>query len=493
VSGRRLDRAAAIGVGVLIVTLTFLPLIVGSGGAAQEDSAEFAGDGGRLATFLLFENLGFEPELWTEAPGLLPRGDHVVWAARVPRSLQYRFAGGDWVGSGPDVGPEPDESEEESEPGEGEQAADPLEIPFILHNLNNYGDFVREGGTLVLPGGDETVRALSDSLGLEELDGLGALSGDSVELERLMWGLEELAFVDTIRLLEEPDPELFAEELALTEDGRWFALAVPVGAGRVVLLADDSFLDNPEKQGFLEPPPRGIAAADHALLATRLMEELDRGGRLFFDEYALGRWMPGSAVGLAASGRRGTLTLQLLLFLLVLAWSAMWVREFPRDPEGLARLSPLSRARAQAALLRRAGRFDLLAGMLRRGTLRRLCAIARVRDQGEPTVESEGGSAEAGAWRKWADERLDAVLAAAGAENERARYAGQLFGPEPRVVAELDELTSALEALERHLAAGLGAGSLRAGSSLAGSSPEGTPDKPRRPRDDSGIVAGRAP
>jgi len=498
VSARRFDRAAAIGVGVLVVTLTVVASFVGSGGGAGEGSAEFEGDEGRLALFLLFERLGLEPELWNEAPGLLPRGDHVLWLAEIPRSLQHRFVGDEWIGYGPpevadeapeaadeapeaaDEAPEAaDETPEAADEGfDGDQnhiAAAPREVPFVLHDLTQYGDFVREGGTLVLPAGEETARALTETLGLAELEGLGALDGDRVQLERLFRGVEELAFDDSVRLLKEPAAESLAEELVMTEDGGWFALAVAVGAGRVVLLADDGFLDNPAMQGFLKPPPRGLVAADHALLAARLFEELDRGGRLLFDEYALGRWVPDSAVGLASTGRRGILTLQLVLFLLLLAWSAIWVREFPRDPEGLARLSPLSRARAQASLLGRARRWDLLAGMLRRGSLRRLCELARIRAVGEPQAGDE-------AWKEWAEKQLDSVLGAAGAEDERVRCTRLIFGPPPRGADELDQLASAFDALERDLGSRIG-GSGRAGSHAGGSGP-------RRTGEVSGIVAG---
>lgn len=505
------NRAAAIVVAAVFIGLVVLALFVGGGSPQQIESAEYDGDGGRLALYLLLEELGYDPEVWKEAPGLLPAGEHILWAARVPTSLQERFAGGvdellaemeearaeerkhsaeedQEARDAQGLDEEPDErSAEESGDESGEESgseapaapdplsenpSDPERIPFVLHDLERYADFIREGGTLILPAGKETNRFLTRTLALEELEGVGE-QGDASRPETLiMAGGEELRFADRVSLLE-PDPEAWTEELVLAPDGELFALAVPVGAGRVVLLADDQFVTNPRKQGLRAVEQRGIAEADHGLLAVRLIEELDRGGRLMFDEYALGRWVPDSAVGLASSGPRGILTLQLLLFLGVLAWGAAWVREFPRDPERLSRLSPLSRARAHASLLERAGRVDVLAGMLRRGWLRRLCTLVRIRGRGagEPPLGPDPKREARDAWKSWAEAQLERVLNVAGETSARDEYGRALFGAVPGTEAELETLAGTLDRLEARLRASLGdaaAGGTSGGTAVSG-------------------------
>jgi hypothetical protein len=134
---------------------------------------------------------------------------------------------------------------------------------------------------------------------------------------------------------------------------------VPVGSGQLVLLGDDSFLAN-EK----------LRERDHALFAVRLAEEFARGGRILFDEYALGLWQPRTAITLLGSEHLLLATLQIVALLLLALWRSAWAREFPRDPRPLESASPLLRARALASLLARAGRTDVLERFARDESLR---------------------------------------------------------------------------------------------------------------------------
>ena len=89
------------------------------------------------------------------------------------------------------------------------------------------------------------------------------------------------------------------------EDGPENLVAVEFdcGAGRVVLLSEDDFLDNDS-----------IGKQQHALAGVRLLEQLARGGQLYFDEYCLGNWEPESTLSLVASPRVFLLGAHLLVF-----------------------------------------------------------------------------------------------------------------------------------------------------------------------------------
>ncbi len=68
------------GVLVLAFLLQFLP----SGAGGTSGGATSTQDQGRLAAFLLIEELDLEPEVWRDAPGHLPHGDHLLLLPAAP-------------------------------------------------------------------------------------------------------------------------------------------------------------------------------------------------------------------------------------------------------------------------------------------------------------------------------------------------------------------------------------------------------------------------
>jgi hypothetical protein len=148
-------------------------------------------------------------------------------------------------------------------------------------------------------------------------------------------------------LLEKQPGESGAEALVAVE--------LPCGSGRVVLLSEDGFLDNSR-----------IGKEQHALAGVRLVEQLARGGALYFDEYCLGLWEPTSALALSASPRVFLLTAHALLLLLLFVWARSFARAFPRDPPPRATTSPLERAQALARIWKQSGRTQLAVRALRR-------------------------------------------------------------------------------------------------------------------------------
>jgi hypothetical protein len=99
---------------------------------------------------------------------------------------------------------------------------------------------------------------------------------------------------------------------------------------------------------------------------VRLVEQLGRGGQLFFDEYCLGTWEPESALALSASPRVFLLSVHALALLLLFVWAHAFARAFPRDPPPLGATSPLERAEALARVWRSSGRTQLAVRALRR-------------------------------------------------------------------------------------------------------------------------------
>lgn len=421
-SARRIDKALGLGVLVLAVLLALAPLFLASPPESVRGSASSSAEKGRLALFLLAQELGFAPEAWKEPPGRLPRGGHLLWLAGAPKSWTARQLktaaplGAEKSDSVPEL-PEPaqpDEPRAEPEPGEPappppEPSSDPDKIAaeeesptpeepardttpaaLGLQVLSNYRGFVDEGGTLVMRFDARARSFLCDGLGLEvvrdlELDKdapagprrLHTESGEELDVE---WPkasvFRELPPNGSVRAL-------WTAARSSGEREEVLAVVAPIGSGRLVLLCDDRFVDN-----------ANLRQKDHALLAVRLAEHLPSGGRLLFDEFALGLWQPKTAGGLATSPRLFLITAHLMLLLCLFVWTKVWVSTFPRDPPELARLSPLSRARARAALCQRAGRYDLLAGMLKRGSLRRWRALARLRPSPAQSSATEPVEAE---------------------------------------------------------------------------------------------------
>jgi len=313
------------GLALLLLALVVL-LFTGLGGAGGEvpGSARSAARDGRLAAYLLLVEFEHEPELWVEPPGELPPGPHQLWLARAPENFVAQ-----------------DAELPEDDPLEAARARGPA-------GLQRYREFMEQGGTLVLPATERVVSFLAEELGLdsEALVAWEPEGSRGFEIEELELGERETAAGTRVVTLSAGEERLARE--------------IPVGAGSCLLIAAGDYLDNDR-----------LGRRDNGLFLLRLAERRAAGGRLLFDEYALGLGSQESSASLAVSPRGVLLSLHLAVLLLVLCWRSAWAREFPRDPEPLDRVSPLARARALATALRRAGRIDTLGEMLRVGDGRR--------------------------------------------------------------------------------------------------------------------------
>jgi hypothetical protein len=399
-NGPSLGRRLLVGV---VIVLLALGLLLGRPGDEEflTDSVASPAPDGRRALSALFTELGLRPVAWRQAPFALPREGGLLWAA-----------GGPSLG-----GKEPEATEEESvaeEPEAGLLTADP-------RHPAHYARFVEAGGVLVLPADEQQflIGALTEALPAVE-----RIAHEASAAARLSIGGETLEVRAEAHLVvaggagEERVDILFRDE-----QGRAHTLAIDIGRGRLVLIADDGFLDN-ETLGEL----------DHALWAVRLVEVLAAGEPLLFDEYALGAWAPPGKLALAlGAGARGV-TLHLVVLLGLLLWLHAWRREFPRDPAFHARLSPLARARSAARLLERAGRFDLLAEQLRKGV-----AAQVARRAGLPRN------------LKSADERLAALAARLEARGIATPAAALAEARAVHSARDLEHLARGLEALEAAL------------------------------------------
>jgi hypothetical protein len=116
----------------------------------------------------------------------------------------------------------------------------------------------------------------------------------------------------------------------------------------------------------------------------------------------------------------------------VLGWRSAWSGPFPRDPEATLAASPLARARGFGRTLARAGRWDLLASLLRRGMLARWEARSGRRQAGEGDLEAR-------------------LAALARADDERHARLSGLFARAPGDERALAELEDDLRALEHEL------------------------------------------
>ncbi len=392
-------RTASLIVLAAVLGLALLLAILPGGGSGEERSVYSTDPDGRRAAFRLLGALGWSVEAWTRAPGLLPSDGHLLFLGGVPADpAGYGAADGDAE----------------------EQDGAPLRPPGSrrLRDPLHYLRFVEEGGTLVVPFTDEQGEFLAERLGFAEVAALETvhrrLSDDETVTVRLASG-ETLDVREAEDWFRAPDVASAFRVVAAGPDEEALIVAERVGHGTLVLLASDRFLDN----GLL-------AEADDALLLVRLVEELRPTGSILFDEYSLGGWVPESPLELALSPQTRGFTLHLLALALLGFWSVAWVRQFPRDLEPLEQLSPLDRARAHAGWIAAAGRFDLLARMLRVGVLRRLALRGGSLFQGrEPAAPEEaGGTATARARGERARFGLDAGAARA----VLAPFAGRLGG-----------------------------------------------------------------
>lgn len=321
--------AALLALGLM---LAFLP---GGSDTGPRSALSTQGDG-RRGLLLLCQELGFEAAVWSAAPGDLAPPPATLLLPRIPQGPAW------------------------TRPESGAPPSD--------RAVEHYVNFVEQGGVLVLRLDVETEAFLREELGLSALADLeierGELGGESERL-RLASGEElAVAWKSYAWFADVPDGSGL-EVVAAFQDGGALVLSCELGRGRLLVLAGDEFLEN-----------RLIGAADHGLLAVRLLESVHRGGPLLFDEYALGSWDPPSALALAFRSRVLAFTLHLLALSALLLWMACAPRAFPRDPTERSGLSARARASAFASLLEREGRWHLLARMLQAGVLRRVGRMA---------------------------------------------------------------------------------------------------------------------
>jgi hypothetical protein len=331
----------------LVVLLVVVGLAFVARGLREEppphagSAASTRGDG-RRGFFLLLQELGFAPQEWRSAPGKLPRGEHLLWMPARPRSWTPAEGGGSGVGA-PGLLPE--------------------------HGLEHYRSFVEQGGTLIAPFDEEMLEFLRDDLELPGVEGLQLAQAGARETRRVrLESGEELELViDPARALRPFQAGSSARELWVLENQpggngpeALEAVELPFGAGRVVLLGEDGFLDNER-----------LRDAQHALAGVRLVEQLARGGQVLFDEYCLGLWEPQSAFSLSASPPVFLFSAHALALLVLFVWARSFARAFPRDPPPLAVASPLERAEALARLWKSGGRQRLAARALGRAATAR--------------------------------------------------------------------------------------------------------------------------
>jgi hypothetical protein len=395
----RLGLAAGAALLVFVgVLLTVLP----SRSEAREHSVFSFEPAGLRALYLLCEELGFPVEPWSEAPGHLDGRGALLVLTELPE------------------GPP---SEPMRASGKSEEDAAPRRSRALAH----YRHFVEEGGTLLALGiAPEGLDFLRDDLGLGGLAGVSVEEFVSPGVEVLLAGGERIPLRG---MLEVARRLCLSEEgmtvLARAGDGSPVAVSCPSGAGRVALtMLPADWLENEALAG----------QGDTALVFVRLLEALAPFERVLFDEYALGGWRPVALEALAFSPRLAWLSGHLLLLLLVLGWRSAWSGPFPRDPGSSLAASPLARARGFGRTLARAGRWDLLARLLRRGLLARFEARAgRRAPAGEPDLAA----------------RLRAL--ARGDRSRHARLTELFVERAPADERELAALEADLRALELEL------------------------------------------
>jgi hypothetical protein len=335
---RRIEGWFSLCVLLLVIGLAFVAQGLREDPKAPAHSVTSTAGNGRRGFFLLLQELGFAPLEWRRAPAELPRGEDLLWLPERPQPWKPK--------------------EESKEP------AGKAPIPLPGHGLEHYRRFVEEGGTLVAPFSKEMLGFLTEDLGLPGAQALALLHGGSREARRVRLDTGEALELELdsgkgLRPLPDGSPgrELWMLENQAGSTGPESLVAVefPLGAGRVVLLSEDGFLDN-----------GAIGKSQHALAGVRLLERLSRGGKLLFDEYCLGVFEPESALALSASPRIFLLSLHVLALLVFFVWAHSFARAFPRDPPPRAKASPLERAEALARTWKSAGRQRIGARALRR-------------------------------------------------------------------------------------------------------------------------------
>lgn len=358
--------------GGVVLMLVVLPIVLTTGARSGSERAGSIGSTdpeGRRAFALLLGRTGVSAEGWRQVPAALPRGAHGVWHA------QGDGRDTDFVEMLDEDEPEVDESSEDETTGEeSDSDTDSKDsgLPSVgMHAPEHYTMFLESGGTLFVEG-RSGIDFLRDDLELEDAAGLelAVLEDDGPRRIRLASG--EVLEIDADLGFAPLDPSSSARDIAVVIDpddaGEMpYAIEIPVGAGRVIVIADPRPLDNV-----------AIGEFDHALLAVRLAEIVPPGGRLLFDEYALGLWQPEGMVSVAMRPNVVLATLHAVLLVLVWSWMRAMPRAFPRDPEPLDSFSPVLRARAQARMFERARRPEMLAPAARAAGFDRIARILRL-------------------------------------------------------------------------------------------------------------------
>ena len=264
----RLALAAAL-VFVLLAVL-LLALLPGKG-EARSASAHSTEPEGWRALFLLCEALGFQVAPWSEAPGALTGAGTLLVLAELPAAPP---------------------GSEHALSGAPRRGRDPW----------HYRRFIAEGGTLLVFT-DEVgaLDELRDGLGLTELAALTAQGHVRPELGLELAGGERFelspgAFVAWsgagVEVLASATLEHAAGELERVD----LAVRLPLEAGALVLVGLEPELF---QNRALEREP-GVA-----LFFVRLLERLGPHGRVLFDEYALGAFLPPSRLELLFSPTLG--------------------------------------------------------------------------------------------------------------------------------------------------------------------------------------------
>jgi len=339
-NGQRVERILGIVLAVLVVIAALLSTVLEGNSGSVDGSVQSTLGSGRRAAMLLLAELGHDAQPWRQAPGAIPRNTQMVWLASPPQTL----------GMGSDDPDDPADERDFFASGPEGQA-----LLGQLHHPESYYRFAERGGVLVFTASEAVEEFLVEQLDLLEFEDTIASIATRSELNARAECTVHLESTgeDVTLLWRARDPFLDSgsplEAHYVDDRGHPLAISLQIGDGRILVMGDDVFLENGR-----------IADLDHALFLLRFVEEFAPGGPVLFDEYALGRWKPMSAEELAFEPPYKSVTLHLLVLLLVFVWRHSWVREFPRDPRAIERLSALARARSSASLMERAGRWDMM-------------------------------------------------------------------------------------------------------------------------------------
>ena len=338
---------------IVIGTVFVVAATGGLGDDAPRSSARSTQGEGHRALALLLEANGYRTRVWDEPPGRLT-GTGVQVLFSVPVDL---FADG---------------------------AKDAAESTRRDSDTTHYLRFVREGGTLLLVGPNDFVEWLTSDLQLAAAEELRWDVRKRSTRREALFDLEAEGDWDAelqLRLSRQANHALEPLEASSS----WEVLAtdrrrnrgprlvrLPVQRGAIAVLAGADLFRNDR-----------VSERDNGLYFLRALEALGvgpGGPAIAFDDYAEGGWSPASPLALAMGPSVRLVTLHLLALALTFLWAAGWVGPFarPRDDRNRKAVAPAARARGVANLYVKAERWDLLARLLQRGTLRALVPGARL-------------------------------------------------------------------------------------------------------------------